>query len=91
MDPVFSKKLIGKNGVHFLVFFRRNNLATATRWVEYTQPHNGASAPLAFCNSPFTPNFLKGLQHKSKQKRKCKDYERANRRIPKDVMRNVDV
>lgn len=91
MDPISSKKPVGRNRVRFLVFFRRNNPAAATRCVEYIQPHNGASALLAFCNSPFTPDFLKGLQHKSKQKRKCKNYERANRSIPKNVMRNIDV
>lgn len=91
MDPISSKKPIGRNRVHFLVFFRRNNLAAATRYVEYIQPHNGASGPLGFCNSPFMPNLLKELQHKSKQKREGKDYERANRRIPKHVMRNIDI
>ena len=71
--------------------FKRNNLATATRCIEYIRPNNGASAPLTFSNLPFTPSFFKGLQHKSKQERESKDYKRANRRIPKNVMQNIDV
>ena len=47
--------------------------------------------PLGFCNSRISAELFEGLQHKSKQERKRKDYKRANRRIPKDVMQNIDV